>query len=256
MQRKLVSVITVTYENLEGLERTFKSVSSQTNDNIEWIVIDGGSKDGTVAFLDQCTFPNMNWVSESDSGIFDAMNKGIARSSGDYCIFMNAGDVFASSDILSKVSNEIGNKEYNVVYGDSLEDVNGALPLKKARDPSLNIYSMFTHHQSIFYLRDKILSGYDQSYKYSADWAFTTRVLNMKDKPSHYCPFPICIFERGGVSMRDDQRKMINKEHWRILRQEANLGIIEASLLWFVKTRMNMFRKFLPKLYDRVRFGG
>ena len=100
----LFSVISVTYNNLKGLQNTFKSLRLQTFTDYEWIVVDGGSYDGTLDFLSD---KPCKLISEKDDGIYDAMNKGIGKANGDYLIFMNAGDVFADADILEIVQDTI-----------------------------------------------------------------------------------------------------------------------------------------------------
>ena len=104
MNYPLISVITVSYNAVLTIEQTILSVINQTYLNIEYIIIDGGSTDGTVNVIKKYADKIAYWVSESDKGIYDAMNKGIAYSHGEYCNFINAGDKFCSSSILKHVS--------------------------------------------------------------------------------------------------------------------------------------------------------
>ena len=94
------SIITINYNDKEGLSRTIKSVINQTSKNFEYIVIDGGSTDGSVDIIKQNIDYINYWVSEKDKGVYNAMNKGIAQAKGDYLVFMNAGDCFHTPDIL------------------------------------------------------------------------------------------------------------------------------------------------------------
>ena len=103
MNYPLISVITVSYNAVLTIEQTILSVINQTYLNIEYIIIDGGSTDGTVNVIKKYADKIAYWVSESDKGIYDAMNKGIAYSHGEYCNFINAGDKFCSSSILKQV---------------------------------------------------------------------------------------------------------------------------------------------------------
>lgn len=102
MNYPLISVITVSYNAVLTIEQTILSVINQTYLNIEYIIIDGGSTDGTVNVIKKYADKIAYWVSESDKGIYDAMNKGIAYSHGEYCNFINAGDKFCSSSILNR----------------------------------------------------------------------------------------------------------------------------------------------------------
>lgn len=194
---KLFSVITVTKDNLDGLTRTFKSTALQTCTDYEHIVIDGASADGTHEYL-QTT--QTDWISEPDGGLYDAMNKGLEKAAGDYVIFMNAGDVFADADILELIAEQMETKP-DFLYGDALEtDASGNLLYKKARPYTKAARGMFTHHQSMIYKRDVMTDlRYNTAYKIAADYDFTLRALDRARRVT-YCPFPICIFESGGLS--------------------------------------------------------
>jgi putative colanic acid biosynthesis glycosyltransferase len=248
------SIITVTYNNLAGLRATQASIYRLRHDLFEWIVVDGASTDGTKEYLKGVGANNARYISEPDRGIYDAMNKGLRISKGEYCIFMNAGDRFATGSILSDVDELIGKTEPYIVYGDAIEVDGEKRWLKQARQPSKNFYSMFTHHQSIFYRRKVIENGYDLSYRFSGDWALTTRVLKLPSCETLRYPHPICLFERGGVSQRDDHRKEIDEEHWKICRQEMKLGRVQAFVIWYAKRQVNKFRKAAPSIYNAVRF--
>ena len=98
------TIITINYNNKEGLERTIKSTAKQTFKNFEYIVIDGGSTDGSVEVIKQYASEIDFWVSEKDNGIYHAMNKGVSHAHGDYLLFMNSGDTFHSPDVLNSVA--------------------------------------------------------------------------------------------------------------------------------------------------------
>ena len=116
----LISVITVSYNAAATIEQTMLSVLNQTYPNVEYIVIDGGSTDGTVDIIKKYAHRLAYWVSEPDGGIYDAMNKGIAHASGDYINFMNAGDEFYKTDTISSVFLK-SSQNADVVYGDAIE---------------------------------------------------------------------------------------------------------------------------------------
>lgn len=247
------SIITVTYNNLEGLKRTDESVQQLVGLDFEWIVIDGGSTDGTVEYLRHTKCSGLRWMSEKDGGIYNAMNKGIALCSGEYCIFMNAGDVFAEPASASIIQSKLVTERPNLLYGDSIESDGQEKHYKRARHPNWNHYVMFTHHQAIFYKTDKLREiRYDESYRFGADWVLTTQFLQLENFSQ--IQRPICIFERGGVSQRNDHRKELNKELWRIYRDAKRLPLPVASLFWLMKTQTNSFRSFAPRLYDAIRY--
>ena len=112
-----VSIITISYNNLEGLKKTYDSISRQTFCDYEWIVIDGGSVDGTKAVLKEHEHELSFWCSEPDKGVYNAQNKGTEHANGEYCIYMNSGDSFFADDTLEKIFEkhiDIANKELGI----------------------------------------------------------------------------------------------------------------------------------------------
>lgn len=103
-ENPLFSIITVTLNNLPGLRKTRDSVTAQQFQDFEWLVVDGGSSDGSVEFLQDCT---ANFTSAPDKGPFDAMNKGLERARGQYLLFLNAGDTLAAPDVLRQIAQRI-----------------------------------------------------------------------------------------------------------------------------------------------------
>jgi len=204
----LFSLVTVTKDNLRGFTATRESLDNQSFKDFEWVVIDGGSTDGTKEHLPQ------NAVSEPDDGIYDAMNKGIERAQGAYVLFLNAGDTLADQDILASLA-RAAKEEPDFIYGDALET--GGF-YKKARNHEKMDWGMFTHHQAMLYRREKIGAlRYDTQYKIAADYDFTVRFL--QNAPFvHYIPAAICIFETGGVSQKNmgrgrDEQFRARKNH-------------------------------------------
>jgi putative colanic acid biosynthesis glycosyltransferase len=249
------SVITVAFNNLAGLRATQASIEWSRPALFEWIVIDGASTDGTAQYLATLHAPNVRYVSERDGGIYEAMNKGLALASGEYCIFMNGGDLFAGPDVLADIDRLIGDSAPVLIYGDSVEYAGQARWQKPARDPRWNFYSMFTHHQSIFYRRQAIAGGYDTaSYRFGGDWALTARVLRHWPRRVLRYPGTVCCFERDGITQRDDRRATINAEHWRILRREIGLSPPVALFVWYLKRSTNGFRRLFPRVYNLLRF--
>ena len=250
------SIITICYENLPGVIKTTKSVLEQSFDQFEWIVIDGGSKDGTTEFINSVSCDSLIFVSEPDNGIFDAMNKGLLLATGEYTIFMNSGDTFSEKETLKNINDNLGTKKPELIYGGSQEFDGNNLFVKPARDPSANRFVMFTHHQSILYktsICKKI--GYDTSYKLSADWVMTTRFIKSVQNISFLSlPYSISIFERGGVSQQKKHRHTMNSELYRIYREEQGFNCVFAASLWIIKVGINKARALLPSAYDKLRY--
>ena len=117
IKKPLISIITAVYNGEKNLEETILSVTNQTYDNVEFIIIDGSSTDGTIDIIKKYEDKIDYWISEKDSGIFDAMNKGILASKGDYINFMNAGDFFTTINLVKEVVNILNSEEIDFLHG-------------------------------------------------------------------------------------------------------------------------------------------
>lgn len=166
------SVITVNYNNKEGLEKTILSVISQKYKDYEYIIVDGGSTDGSREVIEQYKEHFSWWCSEKDSGVYNAMNKGIIHANGDYLIFMNSGDVFYDETVLSRIANL--NFDADIISG-QVERMDNAKLIRKYDGKGLlmQLYFDTINHQGSFIKRnlfDKSL--YDESLRVVSDWKF------------------------------------------------------------------------------------
>ena len=209
------SIITVNYNNKEGLRQTIESVIHQTYRDYEFIVIDGGSTDGSADVLkeydDQITY----WVSEKDNGIYNAMNKGIAKATGDYLNFMNSGDCFYASDVLKNVANYqydadfIVGKDYH--YNKKLQK--GHASVQPPRTTMIHFFMATLDHQSSFIKRELFDNSlYDENHRLVSDWIFYTEKIVKENKKVQFIPDIICRREEGGLSeqQHDKNRQEIN----------------------------------------------
>lgn len=211
MTRKY-SIIVVTYNNAEGLRETLQSIRRLEYEDKEVIVVDGASKDETHAIInDNKDIINIA-ISEKDTGIYNAMNKGIKQVTGDYVVFMNAGDLFASKDVLNIVSNYDG----DIILGG--ETYGGKVRMVKEKMTLYDILSIGLNHQAVYYRRPIIQKyGFDESYKLIADLKSVVEPL-VKEQVSVSCVTQIlAICDGGGVSQqrwRDtivENRRIINE---------------------------------------------
>lgn len=231
--------------NLSGLQKTQKSIGNQSVKDFEWIIIDGNSNDGTKPLLKEL---NCQWVSEPDTGIYDAMNKGLERCSGDYVLFLNAGDVLASYDTLEMLQ-AATQKNPDFIYGDSWEENT----YKKARKPDIT-KGMFTHHQAMLFRRAAISNlRYDTTYKIAADYDFLARFLT-DGKKIAYCPKPICIFEQGGISQTC--ARLGRQEQFQIRKKLKLAGPFHNALITVAQAALWQFRNFAPALYWHLKSSG
>lgn len=224
---KKFSVITITLNNLEGLKLTAKSVIAQTFRDFEWIVIDGGSTDGTKEYLEALTRQPDYWVSEPDGGVYCAINKGVRRASGEYVICMNAGDVFHSEKVLEKVADR--RLVADVVYGDwiksrSTGDEFCAAPVIL---PKFYFFNNNICHQAMF-VKTMVLkeSGFDERYKVFADWA-RWQHLSMEGGTFQHLPIVVCDFEaETGLSSQNG----VQREHeMEMMRAEFSEPILKEN---------------------------
>jgi len=237
----LFSIITVTKDNLRGFLETRQSVQGQSCRDYEWIIVDGNSSDGTKAHLPPHS------VSEPDKGIYDAMNKGIDRATGQYLIFLNAGDLFADMDILSALSKAITANNPDFVYGDALE---GGF-YKKARSHRKMDWGMFTHHQAMIYRREAIGAlRYDADLRIAADYSFTLRFIRQAGN-IHYIPCAICIFEEGGLSQQ--HRKSGRIEQYRERAKYRACGPVKNAVVYGGQSCSAFLREKFPQLYQRLK---
>lgn len=170
---KKLSIITINYNNRDGLRKTIESVVNQTWQDFEYIVIDGGSKDGSVEVIKEFADHIDYWISEPDKGIYNALNKGVVVAQGEYCNFMNSGDCFYASDTLERVFGT--NPTADIVCGNTYSD--------HLKTPPQEITFDFLFNESIChqcaFIRTTLMKkhGYDEKYKIVADRKFFVQAL-------------------------------------------------------------------------------
>ena len=210
----IVTIITVCRNHAQELERTIRSVESQTWQEKEYLVIDGASTDDTLDVIKAHEASITRWVSEPDQGIYDAMNKGVRMARGEWVIFMNAGDTFASDDTLQRVFGSPQNAD--VIYGDVIK---GEL-VKKAEAPR-NAHRMFYCHQSAF-VRTRCLREFpfDIRHRMSADFK-QVKQLYLSGKTFLQLDFPVANFDTQGVSNRNRSAGLY--DNIQVIRETDNL---------------------------------
>lgn len=201
-----ISIITVCYNAEQVIKQTISSVLEQSYHNFEYVVIDGKSTDDTMTIVSelQPKFINagisMTVVSEKDSGIYNAMNKGIAKSRGEWLLFLNAGDYLCDSNVLKRIAPVLNKSEYDVVYGDTILKSNCMYKYDKSKPLTDIKNGMSFCHQSVFISRIVMSSFlYDERYNICADHNFFVR-LYVEGFRFHSVDFPISVFLLGGVS--------------------------------------------------------
>lgn len=235
-----LSVITIVYNNVRDIERTVLSVISQTYKNIEHIVVDGLSNDGTLDIIAKYRNNISKLISEKDEGIYDAMNKGLAAASGDYIIFMNSGDEFYNAETVAKVFATA--PDADIYYGET-EMINGELQSlgrrrHKAPDNftwrSFNL-GMSVSHQAI-YIRRSLTEPYNRQYQLSSDIDWIIRAAKKAGKIVKVDGY-VAKYLVGGMSKTKHRQSLterfdIMKKHYGLVPTLFNHVLIAFNLSW------------------------
>lgn len=257
MTPPVLSIITVCFRAKSALQTTMDNVLRQTFRPLEYLVIDGGSDDGTTDLLKQYTSSfsqkdiSFRYLSEPDHGIYDAMNKGSRMASGTWLLFLNAGDLLADDHVLEQIF--AASTSADILYGDTLCIYQGNTKKYPALPIDHLTYEMAFCHQSALIRRELLLEHpYDTSYKVCADHQFFLSMYLQK-KTFQYYPVPIAIYEIAGYS---DNNKMLS--HREKHRMQKELGISHFSVRWLLREcsfycKQSIKQLFGQKLIDLVR---
>lgn len=246
MSNPVLSVITIVYNNVRDIERTMLSVLNQSYPNIEYLLIDGASTDGTKAIIEKYKDRLTKYISEPDKGIYDAMNKGLALATGDYVLFMNSGDEIYDRNTVANVFT--CGTDADIYYGETemYNDNWESLGQRRHEAPESFTWKSFRYGMSIshqaIYIKRTITEPYDLKYKYSADidWIIKAakkagKVVNTKRYVAKYLV--------GGVSKQKHldslkERFHIFSKHYGLLPNIINHAIIAFRLgVYFLKHR-------------------
>ena len=233
------SIITVTYNAADTLETTIQSVIAQTYHQVEYLIIDGASKDGTLAIIEQYKDRITKIVSEPDKGLYDAMNKGLALATGDYVCFLNAGDTFHEDDTLEKMVHALHTATSlpDVLYGETaIVDKHGHFKrMRRLSAPEKLTWKSFKQgmlvcHQA-FFAKRALAEPYNLQYRYSSDFDWCVRVMK-KSKLLFNTHLTLIDYLEEGMTTRNHKASL--KERFWIMSK--HYGFIPTMLyhLWFV----------------------
>lgn len=241
-----LSVITVVYNNVRDIERTMLSVLNQTYLNIEYIIVDGLSTDGTLDVIKRYKDRITKLISEKDEGIYDAMNKGLATATGDYVVFMNSADEFYEPDTVAKVFS--ADKDADIYYGETemINDKGQSLGQRRHKTPQAFTwrsfkYGMSVSHQAI-YIRRSLTEPYDRKYHLSADIDWIIRAAKKSKKIVNVNQY-MAKYQVGGMSKTKHRQSLVErfnimKQHYGLLPTFFNHVVIAFNLGWYwVKNR-------------------
>jgi glycosyltransferase involved in cell wall biosynthesis len=246
-----LSIITINYNDVIGLKRTFESVISQSCKEFEYIVIDGASVDGSKEFLEQNNSHINYWVSEADKGIYNAMNKGIKAANGEYLLFLNSGDTLYSDNSLQSILKCLEKGDKDIYYGNLINrgDMDELYSVPKEIS-FMFFYSSSLPHPSTFIRRSCLIEmgGFDESLKIVSDWKFFILGIFKNGFSFQYIEEIISVFYLGGISNINTDLAL--KERNLILNEEFPLLVSdyhEYQLLkfYFKKYKLEFFKKII-----------
>ncbi len=226
-----VSIISVNLNDRGGLARTLVSIGRQTFEDREVVVIDGGSTDGSMEVIEENAAVVTDWVSEKDRGIFDAMNKGIQRARGTYCVFLNGGDVFASNDALERFFGA-GAPVEDLLYSDLVvEHEDGTTHVWETPEAlSWDFFMRTTLPHPSSAIRRNLFERvglYDTIFRMGADYEFFLRAIVVRGATTRRIPVPLSRFAHGGLSTKPDGYVLLREE--RKLAKERALSPLLIS---------------------------
>lgn len=246
-----LSIITINFNNRDGLQKTIDSVVAQSFRDFEWIVIDGGSTDGSRELLEQYAGHFSYWVSEPDKGIYNAMNKGVKVAKGDYLQFLNSGDWLCDENALARCFSHPLSAD--IVYGD-LFFLNTDDSRERAHYPqeiSLHYLFHFSLGHSASFIRRNLLleQPYDEQYRIVSDWAFFLRQA-LAGRSFDYLDEVITCFDMTGISTV--QEDLVEQERQDVISHEIPEAIIRDMV------QMDEMKSILEKNHVKkvLEFGG
>lgn len=237
------SIITVNFNNKEGLRKTIESVIYQTFHDFEYIVIDGGSTDGSADILKEYDKYITYWVSESDKGVYNAMNKGIAKSHGEYLNFMNSGDCFYDNTVLQHITDS--NQTADIIVGkdyhfnpSTQQGFTSILP------PYISMLTFIRHtlpHQSTFFKRQLFDNSlYDETLKIVADVKFYIQKICIEQCSVQMVDDIICQREPDGISNSLNEKRIL--EHQQIISEYLPAGAILDYETLYMLDKSTMYK--------------
>lgn len=251
-----LSIITINYNNAEGLRKTLASVASQTYRDIEHIIVDGASTDGSVDVIKEyenqlnITHSTIHilWSSEPDTGIYDAMNRGIRKAKGEYTLMLNSGDYLVDEYVLERIMPKLDGTD--IVQGNNIEECSGKTYRNRGYGKSdidfFDVMKGHFLHQSSFCKRDLFerYGYFDETYKMSGDTKFFMNCLGKNDASFKYIDIDVANYDLGGISAEKTGKwaQLRAVEHARLMKE-----LYSPRLLHFFETNDKKIR-----LYNRL----
>jgi len=260
-----LSIITINYNNANGLKKTMESVLAQTSQEFEYIVVDGGSTDGSkeviMHFAHHLTISpshHLLWLSEPDAGIYNAMNKGIRMAKGEYVQFLNSGDYLVANDVTARMLNFLNRrnqelktnneKEISIVYGNMLKVLKDGSVFYNKEIPNVSMLTFFrgTINHSSAYIQKKLFDQYglyDESLKIVADWKFYLITVGLHNEKLEYADIDMTYFDTSGIS---NTNSVQDRDERRIVLEALlpPLVLKDYDAYWFDIEQMRRIKRY------------
>lgn len=247
------SIVTINYNNCDGLRRTIDSVLRQDFHQYEWIIIDGGSTDESLGLINNNSEHFSYWCSEPDKGVYNAQNKGILKASGEYILILNSGDCLAHDKVLSQIHTY--GSDYDFILGNMIVHQDGECYLWDIKPEMLTARQFFygtLPHPGTFIKRTMFnkYGLYDESMKICADWKFFVDAILLGNASIIKVPVTISDFEGGGMSdkllelSKQERSTILNKIFPPMVQKDYQMleSLLEVRRFW-------LFRKLYSGLY-------
>ena len=269
-----LSIITINYNNAEGLRKTLASVAAQTYRDIEHVIVDAASTNGSIdiikGYADMASYP-VSWSSKKDKGVYNGMNIGIKRATGDYIQILNSGDILAAPDVTERMVEELEKNEYpSILYGNMLKSYDGKTIINRdtcgsgmyTPESFLYFYKGTLNHDCAYIRRDLFdkYGLYNEEMKICSDWEWYVKAIALGGEKAVYTNIDVTIFDMNGVSESHGRnRELIKKERRGYLEEILPATVLhDYDMYAFPIEEYNRLKKYhlWPLVYfiERVLF--
>jgi len=251
-----ISIITINYNDLKGLQKTFNSVVNQSNKEFEYVVIDGGSSDGGKEFLEQNSDKLAYWISEKDSGVYNAMNKGIKAAKGEYLLFLNSGDFLVDNTIINQVHQFIDGK-VEIYYGNLFcsQNSNRILYWSPPEELSFSYFLDYSLPHPASFIKRNLFERYfyySENFRIVSDWEFYIYCICKMNVSYKHIDLIVSDFDFDGISSVKENEKLILSEKETVIKKHFPLLFEDMIVLKFCSSKR--FKQFKVINENKVRW--
>ena len=240
----LLSIITINRNNANGLDKTIQSVINQSYEDFEYIVIDGNSTDHSIDIIKKYNSNINYWVSETDKGIYNAMNKGIAEANGNYVLFLNSGDYLVNSDVLKSVFEK--QQTADIIYGNMQIDWGNGKIISGKMPDKITFKQMYidTLWHPVSFIKKTLFDKYglyNETYKVVADYDFFFKVIIINNVTTYHINVDIAMYNLNGLSSLPENKALEQAERRKVIESYLPQSIIDFAIDTIVPDKLSIF---------------